>query len=329
MTSDHYVDEVVLVEELPSNSWVEGMVLRPNGEALLTRLDQPELHVVDPSVPDALPRLVHTFPDCSGVLNLCPLTSDKEEYAVITAMVDVEKVQFHTFTLWRLGITSDDAQSVEVSKIAALPDALLALGVIPVSDRILLLADSGKNCIWRVNITTGNMTLLVESDWMKAISDEDFFGLNRLRLVGHYLWFTNNSAGSLCRIPIELSEDPDVAVEIAGDVQLVSADIPHCDGLVISGDSKAAYMVNYVSGTLWRVDIDPSGRGSTVSIMENLVCPTAVELREADGKRKLYVVCCGEIEVGWVTEDDRRSWGDIAQINASVEVSVTVTEEVA
>ncbi|KFA76005.1 hypothetical protein S40288_00322 [Stachybotrys chartarum IBT 40288] len=328
MASDHYIDEVVLVEQLPSNSWVEGMALRPNGEALLARLDQPELHAVEPSKPEALPRLVHVFPEASGVINICALPGRQDEFAVITGMVDVEKVQFRDFAMWHLALSPDNSQPPKVGKIASMPDALLAIGVIPVTERILLVADSGKSCVWRLDIETGNMAMLIQSDWMKPISDDDFFGLNRLRIAGGYLWFTNNSAGSLCRIPIELDDtDPAVAIRVTGDVQLVSADIPCCDGLLLSDDTKSAYMANYVGGTLWRVDIDTAGRGKTHTVMEHLVSPTALELRNVDGKRKLHVVCCGEIDIGWVTEDDRRSWSDIAHINATVEVSVTVTTE--
>lgn len=109
--------------------------------------------------------------------------------------------------------------------------------------------------------------------------------------------------------------------------------VTHCDGLAITKDQTAAYTANYVHGYLWKVELDPE-TGDAVEtrvVMDKLVSPTAVELAypangTGDGAPKLFVVCCGEIEVGWVN-DDARSWSDLAAINESVDVTIVTTEE--
>jgi hypothetical protein len=328
MVKDRWLDDVVLVDQLPSNSWVEGMAIRPNGQALMSRLDQPELWTVDCSNPDAEPQLVYTFEEASGIINLCPIPDTEDEYIVIAAAVDMEKVIFLDFVLWRVVLNSGGSPP-QVTKVAALPDAGMMLGVIPLTKDKVLLADSGKYSISWLDITTGKSGLLIQDDSMKAENDDDFFGLNRIRIAAGHIWYTNNSAGMLCRVPVEINDgnDAEAPIRIAGEVQCVVDDVPSCDGLVVSEDGSFAYVANYLMGTLWRIDVDAStGEGTTQSIMEHLVSPTSLELRVEGGKKRLHVVCCGENENGWVN-DGVRSWGDIAEINASVSVSVTVTSE--
>jgi hypothetical protein len=330
MPNDRWLDSVVLVDQLPSNAWVEGLVVRPNGRGLLSRLDQPELWDVDVDDPAAEPRLLHTFPDSGGIIDVCPVAGRPDQYAVISGAVDMEKVVFLDFVLWRVELDPDDARPPQVARVAALPDAGLLLGATPLTDRFMLVADSGKHSISWIDLETGHSQVLVQDDnSMKAETDSDFFGLNRLRVAAGHLWYTNSSAGLLCRVPVELTPaSPDAPIRLAGEIACVADDIPGCDGLAVAEDGSRAYMVNYATGTLWRVDVDAaSGEGVTLAIMERLVSPTSVELRDQGGKKVLYVVCCGENETGWVN-DGSRSWGDIAEINSAVTVSVTVTEEV-
>lgn len=321
--------EVVLIDQLPSNSWVEGLALRPNGHGLLSRLDQPELWSIDISDPEAKPQLLHTFPGANGVINLCALKGCVDEYAVITSILDLDTVSFHTFMIWRVSLSADDSRPPKVSKIADVADCGMCISLNPVSERTLLIGDARKGSIIRLDIVTGKSSVLIADESMELYGKDDFFGLNRVHLSDHHLWFTNNSGGMLCRIPIEWDEsDPDVGVRTTGPVELVVEDIPHCDGLALSTDATTAYMANYLGGMLWRVDIDPAtGTGKTHTVMEHLVSPTSMELVYGNGKPKLYVVCCGEIEIGWVHNDDRRSWSDLANINEAVEVSVTVTTD--
>ncbi|KAI9158145.1 hypothetical protein HJFPF1_06135 [Paramyrothecium foliicola] len=327
MVSDRWIDEVVLVDQLPSNSWVEGLVIRPNGQGILSRLDQQELWTVDLSDPAAEPQLVHEFEEASGVINICPIPGADDEYAVISAAVDMQKVVFLDFILWRVKFHPDNSAPT-VTKVTALPDVGMVIGVTPVTERIFLLADTGKHCVWWIDLKTCRTGILIEDDSMKAETDDDFFGLNRIRMCNGFMWYTNSSAGLLCRIPVEIDENNlDAPIRTSGEIGCVVDDISSCDGLVVSDKGEFCYAANYVNGTLWRIDVDSeTGEGTTHPIMEHLVSPTSLELRVIDGKKKLYVVCCGELETGWVN-DESRSWGDIAEINASVSISVTVTTE--
>ncbi|ORY58819.1 uncharacterized protein BCR38DRAFT_446704 [Pseudomassariella vexata] len=321
------IEDPILVTQLPSDAWFEGFALRPNGHILVSRLDQPELYTLDAENPDAQPELLHTFPDANGLINLCPLLGCEDEYAVLSGIVDLGNVKFENFIIWRVKLHGSDPP--ELTQLAKLESSGFCIGIMAATERTLLIADSQKHCIWRFDMPTGKTSVLVADETMKIASTDDFFGLNRLRMVGNYVWFTNTSAGILCRVPIELDkDDPVTGVRTTGPVETITDDLPHCDGLAVTKDQEVVYSASYMNGWLWKVNIDPeTGEAKTDVVMENLVSPTAVELVYVDGKPKLFIVCCGEIDLGWINADDRTSWSDLAQINASVTVTVT-TEEV-
>lgn len=220
-------------------------------------------------------------------MNLCPLLGRHDEYALITANVDLSKVQFSNHIVWHVVLDGDSPP--KITQLATLPDAGAAIGLEPFSERTLLIADSHKSCIISLDITTGKSSVLVADDMMRPVRDE-FWGINRLRISGPWVWFTNTSDGTLCRIPVEACEENE-GIRVTGKLDILNDEIPHCDGLAISDDQKFAWSASYMSGWLWKLDIE---NGTTSVVLENLVSPTAVELlHDGKGSPQLYVVCSG------------------------------------
>ncbi|KAL1640658.1 hypothetical protein SLS58_006672 [Diplodia intermedia] len=319
------------VTQLPANSWFEGFAVRPNGHILATRLDAPELYTFDPADPTARPQLLHTFPDANGLVNLCPIKGGDDEYAVIAATVELQQVQFDSAVIWRVKLDQDDR--VQISELARVPDSGFCIGVTAVTPTTLAIADSHKNCIWRLDITSGKSSVLVADEpTMAAASEEDYFGINRVRVSHGHLWYTNTSAGLLCRVPIAVDDaaGADGGVATTGPVEIVASDLPHCDGLALTEDGKAIFTANYMAGVVWRVDVDSAGKGVSSILTRGLSSPTSVEFANIADKQRLYVTCCGGegATVGWVNEDDRVS--EQSKFNFEIEVTaeVTVTEEV-
>lgn len=311
--------QIVPVTQLPPNSWFEGFAIRPNGCILATRLDEPELYTFDPTDPGAQPELMHTFPNANGLVNICPIEGQDDEYAVIAATVELQNVKFDSCVIWRVTLRSDAAP--EVTEMARVPESGFCIGVTAVCSNTLLIADSYKNCIWRLDTSTGASSQLIADDTMKAAAPEDFFGINRLRFAHGYVWYTNTSAGLLCRVPVE--KDDEVGAKTSGPVEIITANLPHCDGLAITDDGRTVFTANYMAGLVWRVDIDAEGKGTATIMTRGLSSPTSIEMVNEADKLKLFVTCCGgETEVGWVNEDDK-----LAELS-NLQISVTVVEEV-
>ena len=321
------IEDTHLVTQLPQTGWFEGFAMRPNGHILVSRLDEPVLYTFDADDKEADPQELHTFTDATGLINLCPLQGCHDEYAVITGEPDIDAMQFdnRNYIVWRVVIAAD--ATVTVTKMADLSNYGFSVGIIPASEHTLLVADSFRNRVCALDIATGESSVLMEHESMKAVEGEPF-GLNRLRIAEGFVWFTNTSAGTLSRFPIAIDG---ASIKATGPVQTLCEDIEHCDGLAIATDASAVWTASMANGWLWQVDIDREGDevfASTSVIKEDLYSPTAVEVAYIDGKPRLYVVCNGEREKeqAWIRRDGSNPWAEFENVTKSVEVSVVVDE---
>ena len=343
MIEDESIGEVILLSELPTDSSFQGTALRPDGRVLASRLDLPELYQFDPKNPEAPPQLIYTFPDTGGLVQICPLKGCHDEYAVVSGTLDVAKFEFSRPLIWRIALSSNDDEPPKVTLITEMKGAGFPASCWSATERTLLVPDSGLACIFRIDVQDGRCDKLIEDDEMgAAIADEsaeqeDFYGINGIYLIGEWAYFANESRGTLCRFPVSYGrrtdddEEPDDGWDIhaTGDVKVITDEIPHSDALVFTNDPNVGYSANYVNGHLRRIDIDPvTGAGEVRNVLENLVTPVSVELvyPEDGSKPKMIILCTGEIDISWVR--DHEGWSDIANINASVTVTVTTTEEV-
>ncbi|KKY36931.1 putative six-bladed beta-propellerlike protein [Diaporthe ampelina] len=328
-------EDIHLITQLPQNAWFEGFVIRPNGYILVSRLDEPVLYTFDAEDREAEPQGVHAFPDATGLINLCPIPGRNDEYAVISGKPDIDAMQFNNkdYTVWRVTFTSET--DVTVSKLADLDDYGFSIGIIPASEHTLLVADTFLNRICSLDIATGASSVLVEDVTMKAV-DGAPFGLNRLRIAVGFVWFTNTSAGTLCRFPISI-DGPKVTA--TGPVQVICDDVEHCDGLALAADASAAWTASMSNDWLWRIDLDRDGDmnggggggdvvATTTVVKENLYSPTAVEPFYAGDRLKLYVVCNGDREEqqSWIKKTDTNPWPDFHNVTVTESVSVIVSK---
>lgn len=330
MIEDESIEDVVLLTQLPSDSWFQGTALRPDGRVLAARLDSPELYLFNPEDDeDAEPVLLHTFVEASGLIDVCPLQGCQDEFAVISGVFDIPNATFERPIIWRVVFSSKDDVQPTVTKITEVADAGFCAGMIAPTENTLLVADSSNYCIWRVDIATGRASVLATGESMHAASEEEPYGVNAVLINDRYAYFGNESTGTLGRVPIAFdSEDDGWDIRATGPAMVVTDDIPHSDGLVLTKDGSVAYSADYVNGQLRRIDIDDAtGKGTTTLVMENLVTPASVQLvyDTPSGKPRMLVLCMGEIDLSWVRDADG-SWSDIANINDSV--TVTVTTEV-
>ncbi|RYP78197.1 hypothetical protein DL771_000674 [Monosporascus sp. 5C6A] len=328
MTADDSVPEVVLVTQLPTTTcWFESTCARPNGKVLATRVDEPELYEFDPEQPDEPLRLVCTVPECNGLAHICSLKGREDEYAVMTAMIDLEAVSVAYNMLWRVAFDGKSDGQPSVTKLAALPGIGMGAECAAVSERTMLITDTKKACIWALDLPTGNTSVFFEHETMIRAGDDHFFGLSRIRILGDYLWYANESTGSLYRVPVVKDDSANGGLRITGPVEIITDEIPNNDGLAMTEDGTTAYSVNYVKGTLRQIKIDPvTGKSETREFMNSLLAPTTIELIQSrsTGKPKLVVICNGRNDVAWMKDF---SWSDIANIIPSETVTVT-TEEV-
>ncbi len=298
MVEDDSISDVVLLTQLPSDSWFQGTALRPDGRVLASRLDQPELYLFDPLQPDSEPVLLHTFEGASGLINICTLEGCHDEFAVLTAVFDVATFQFEDPIIWKVSFSSKDDLEPKVTKATEVVGAGFCAALVSISPRTLLVADSSSACIWRLDITNGKISSLVADEIMRPVGEgeggAEAYGVNTVCIGGGYVWFANESAGVLGRAPIELgSGDDGWDIRATGPAVLVTDDIPHPDGLVINKEGNIVYNTNYIDGELRRIDVDPvTGKGETSIILDNLVTPASLEVvYDSEAEKPKYTSC--------------------------------------
>ncbi|KAG8161338.1 hypothetical protein KVR01_009602 [Diaporthe batatas] len=319
-------EDIHLVTQLPQNAWFEGFAIRPNGYILVSRLDEPILYTFDAEDRSAEPQEVHTFADATGLIQICPIMGRHDEYAVISGTPDLDAMHFNqtNYILWRVAFSS--TTDVTVTKIADLSEYKFSIGVMPASEHTLLIADTFRNCICALDIATGTSKVLMEDPSMAAV-DGAPFGLNRLRIAVGFVWFTNTSAGTLCRFPVSVEGRE---VKATGPVETICDTVEHCDGLALAADASAVWTASVINDWLWRIDLKKDGDKITTTtsvVKENLYSPTAVEPHYVGDKLRLYVVCNGDRDedMGWIKRDDR-PWPDFQNITVTESVSVSISQ---
>lgn len=341
---DRRLHDIVLVDQLPSDMWTEGVAVRPSGDVLTTRLDHPDLYAINCATAGPLesefdsipPKLIHNFgPEANGCFNICRLQgTERDEYAVISGYADLANAHFSSWACWRVVMPGDDGdEKAEVTKIADMTGAKFLMGIVPLSERTLAVVDSSKGCVWRVDIPTGKTTVLVEEPEMAPPEGvETIFGINRVRFTEKFGWFINTGNGKLYRFPIEKTEEGH-AVKRSGPVEEIASNMENADGLVLTKDGSAAYICSFSSGHLWRVDLegpDGAGQGFTHVVRKDLVSPTGMDLiyHKNEPKPSLYIVCCGMVD-NELLEGERGHWLGLANLDRSkLQIHVTVTTEV-
>lgn len=343
---DTRLHDIILADQLPSDSWSEGIAVRPSGNLLVTLIeDDPQLLAINSASTAPLenefdsipPKLVHTFPDASGCFSICTLPGAKrEEYAVVTGHADLGNAHFHGWAVWRVAMPPDDSDDApEVSKIADLPDARFLSGIVAISDCTLAVVDCNLGCIWRVDVPSGQPSVLFEDSAFTppASGEFGFFGINRMRFTEKYGWATNTASGVLYRFSIEYVDDGK-DLKVTGPTEEVATGLTNADGLVMARDGSSAYVCSYTAGYLWRVDIEGeggSGKGIVSVVRSDLVTPTAMDLIYSDKREKptLYIVCCGSVSKEAALDGERRHWLGLANLDHSkLHITVTVTTEV-
>lgn len=89
-TRDIHTQTVRNITQFPDGTFVENIAIRSNGQALVTLLSAPELHLVDLDH-GGCPHLIHQFPEVTGVLGIAEVEDDV--FAVIAGNFSLTTLQ--------------------------------------------------------------------------------------------------------------------------------------------------------------------------------------------------------------------------------------------
>ncbi|KAM5349387.1 hypothetical protein ACJ41O_005892 [Fusarium nematophilum] len=258
-----------------NNTWFENLAVRPNGQVVATRIDSPELWLIDPFTKTG--RKLVTVPGITGgAIGITEHSPDVFIFGAANLTIGPVVVDHGTMGLYRLDLTRRDP---EVTLVASLPDALFLSGIAHWSDKEVLVADSEASVIYKVDVTVGSVEAVLQGSVYATT--------NGIAVQGKYLYYTSTGTQSFFRVP--LTRD----AKAAGSVELLYHGLP-LDDFALDSDGTA-YIATMEKNQI--IKISPIGKSITVAGgVESLAVAAASSIRWGRTKRDsntLYVTTSG------------------------------------
>nr|ADO29928.1 hypothetical protein PP106 [Penicillium paxilli] len=284
--------KVETLYQFPENgSWVDNIVLRSNGNLLLTRLDVPEVWSVNTTSGNA--TLAHSFVNATSCFGITEVEDDvfavvvgnfsTKTYAPTPGSFSVQKLDFNVES----NDTERTSQTAAVSHIAALPEAQALNGMTSFTkeSNLVLIADSPKGAIWKVNTKTGDYEVALNDTTMMPAEGVPLpLGINGLKLVDEYIYYSSTTRMQFCRVKVDKNANAVGSFEI-----IASGFLP--DNMDVTPDGTA-YIATDPQNSVVR--ITPYGQISLVAggqLSTQIPGPTSVRL--TDDRKTLYVGTSG------------------------------------
>jgi len=285
---------VEVVYEFPKGTWVENLAIRANDQILADLLSTPEIYQIDPAGAHP-PQLIHKFTETTGVLGIAELFPDI--FYVVTG-----NYSFATFTptpgswqVWSINMNSYQLGGkipAIVKKVADLPGANFLNGATALDfPGLMVIADSGLGAVWRVNVLTGEVIKIIQDPTMAPAATVPAVGINGVKVLNGFLYFTNTNSDNFVRIPIHRDGTA------AGSAEIVASGIAGFDDFIFDkyGDAFFALDTENELGELLAGQTAPKILAGSPSL-ETIPGPTALRFgRGKLDKETLYISTNGGI----------------------------------
>jgi hypothetical protein len=198
-----------IVHEFPNPTWLENIAATRNGSLLTGVLGATAaLHLIDPfaSAPPTanttygnkgqVDTLIHTFENADSVFGISELSPDV--FAVATGYYSATTGPTQgSSSLWTVDLAPlSSALPPTVRKIADLKDAKVVNGIAALNANTVLLADSFGGTVLSVDVTTGEARVVSEDASLAPDFNASLpIGVNGMKVVGGYLYYTNTQTG--------------------------------------------------------------------------------------------------------------------------------------
>ena len=288
MASPTHTSSVVFQLTEPG-SWLENIAVRPDGTLLTTRLDKPELWLVDPATGQG--SLLLTIPAAKSLTGIAEFEPDR--YAIGAGEYNLASGPVPgSWGIWTVDLTG---RTPAVSEVVRIPEVGLLNGLATWDARTVLLADSAVGTIWMVDVRTGRYEKALSDELMTPPAGSPFpLGVNGVKVQRQagaqtYVWFTSTARMSFCRVPVE-----ETACTATGPVEVVGQGFLQ-DDFCFDGEG-AAYVVTNPTNTVVKVTgvgaeaVVVAGDSHSLELAGGTAC--AFGRTEADAKT-LYVSTAG------------------------------------
>lgn len=272
------------IVEIP-DVWIENTAIRSNGDLLLNTIGDGKLYSINPSQVPPQPQVIAHFENVNGLFGIAEV--GKDIFAITGADIGA-KFQNDTMNLSLLqfdGNKTSIRTVFEKSKYGPV-NGIVAL---PKHKHIILGADSVRGEILRIDTTTGHINVAMKHDQLGPIPNGPFgMGVNGIKILGDYLYFTNSARQSFGRVKIDKLGNPIGDVEVISQEQSGKGPAYAPDDFIM--DKYGNAYVAFWDGSL--VKITKSGQ-RTVLVDDGLLAGATSVVLSKDQK-SLYVCTAGQ-----------------------------------
>ncbi len=255
------------------SGWIEMITARSNGQLLLARLDVPELWGLDPSTKAASKLL--SFSGAASVTGLAEVSPDV--FAVITGNFSTRgfTVKSGSWAVWKVDFTGGAPKATQVKLV---PESGFFIGAAALDKDNILIADAGKGSLYRMNLGTGEYSVVLADKSMVAPAQGGLQeGIHGLKYHDGYAYFTNTFGTGFYKLKVDASgKASGTPTEV---VNLATA-----EDFIIGADGTA-YVAQPNANAVTRVTAD----GKTSKVASASSCSSVVFGRGEKDKNVLYI----------------------------------------
>ncbi|XXG95166.1 hypothetical protein Hte_001426 [Hypoxylon texense] len=197
----------IITQTAANGTYIENIAVRSNGDLLVTLL-QPSASVYTVKGPYSQSpsmSLVHTFEGANGLTGISETSPDT--FIVAAALYPGLAAPYqNTSTLWELKLGSKGKEAT-ARRIVHIPEASLlnAVVTVPGYKAAVLVGDSVRGVVFRVDVTTGRYDVVLDIPELKPIPGGPIdLGFNGAKIRAGYLYWSNTDRASIYRFPIDM-----------------------------------------------------------------------------------------------------------------------------
>ncbi|KAI1383013.1 uncharacterized protein F4822DRAFT_89615 [Hypoxylon trugodes] len=221
-----------------TNTWIENLAIRPNGDLLLTLLtpDASLYTVKQPYSPSPTLSRVHFFDNATSLTGIAEIQPDT--FIILAA-------QYHAVgdpipgsaIVWEVSFHSSSSSAPSIRKTTDFPEVQLANGVafVPSSvhhgSDVVLISDSYGSCLWRLDTRTGAYEMVLKvSEMMAPAGSVPPLGIDGLKVHGGYVYWGNWATAGIYRVRIDAQGYPVTnSTNSTAEVEKVVSLVPESD----------------------------------------------------------------------------------------------------
>lgn len=298
-----------LIYQASNGTWFENLAVRRDGSILVTTLTSPTLYLIQPSAERPDPIQIHGFDGYETLTGITEEADVPDSFIVAACNFSIATFALapNSSGLWRVRYPLRDHHphshtrggeetSPTVTLLTRLPDVVLPNGLVTLNAHTVLLADSAKGNIVAIDTHTGASRVAVSDPLLETVN-RPVNAVNRLKIHGDTLYFTNGQQNLLGRVQIDRETGAP-----KGPASVVARGLPGFpstvayDDFELDAQERFAYLTTSGGNAVNRVEI-ANGRQIILAGDLNstdLAQPTAVKFgRGKEAGKVLYVTTGG------------------------------------